>query len=51
MDLVYQALKLGVALAVFALAFAGRRVARFGRVRLSAAGVLALGNVLVAVFW
>ena len=45
------AVKLAVALAVFTLALAGRRVPSFGRVGLSAAGGLALVNVVVAVFW
>jgi hypothetical protein len=48
---VKAAVKLTVAVAVLALAFFGRRSVSFGRIGVPAVGILALANVLVAVYW
>jgi len=43
--------KLSVALAILALAYLGQRNVSFGRTGPAALAALALGNVLVAVYW
>jgi Ca2+/Na+ antiporter len=45
------AVKLSVAVAVLVLAFLSRRKVSMGRIGLRAVGLLALANVLVAVYW